>query len=132
MMINDGLLNAIMSKWSKIFKFEFLKILSLKSKIFKFISCLMSNPCPLDHSQSHNVQVHICSFLTGVSITSVFFKISTLGLIPGYKTRIKEVVDISFSSSQRAEEILNKISNNINKTYTGLTSVLQGFQKCIA
>ena len=34
--------------------------------------------------------------------------------------------------TQRAEEILNKISNNINKTYTGLISVLQGFQKCIA
>ena len=35
-------------------------------------------------------------------------------------------------STQRAEEILNKISNNINKTSTGLISVLQGFQKCIA
>jgi len=34
--------------------------------------------------------------------------------------------------AQRAEEILNKISNNINKTYAGLISVLQGFQKCIA
>ena len=37
-----------------------------------------------------------------------------------------------FYRSQRAEEILNKISNNINKIYTGLISVLQGFQKCIA
>ena len=36
------------------------------------------------------------------------------------------------SHSQRVEEILNKISNNINKTYTGLISVLQGFKKCIA
>ena len=34
--------------------------------------------------------------------------------------------------TQRAEENLNKISNNINKTYTGLTSMLQGFHKCIA
>ena len=34
--------------------------------------------------------------------------------------------------SQRAEAILNKISNNINKTYIGLISVLQGFQKWIA
>ena len=34
--------------------------------------------------------------------------------------------------SQRAEAILNKIPNNISKTYTGLISVLQGFQKCIA
>ena len=34
--------------------------------------------------------------------------------------------------TQRAEAILNKISNNINKTHTGLISVLKGFQKCIA
>ena len=34
--------------------------------------------------------------------------------------------------TQRAEAILNKFSNNINKTHTGLISVLQGFQKCIA
>ena len=34
--------------------------------------------------------------------------------------------------TQRAEEILNNISNNINNTYTWLISVLQGFQKCIA
>ena len=34
--------------------------------------------------------------------------------------------------TQKAEAILNKISNNINKTYIGLISVLQGFQKCIA
>ena len=66
MMINDGLLNAIMSEWSKIFKFEFLKIPSFKSKNSKFNSFLMSHPCPLDHSHSHNIQVHICSFLTGV------------------------------------------------------------------
>ena len=36
------------------------------------------------------------------------------------------------SRPQRAEAILNKITNNINKTYTGLINVLQGFQKCIA
>ena len=35
-------------------------------------------------------------------------------------------------NTQRAEAILNKISNSINKTYTGLISVLQGLQKCIA
>ena len=34
--------------------------------------------------------------------------------------------------TQRAEAILNNFSNNINKTHTGLISVLQGFQKCIA
>ena len=34
--------------------------------------------------------------------------------------------------TQRAEAILNKSSNNINKTYNGLISELQGFQKCIA
>ena len=33
---------------------------------------------------------------------------------------------------QWAEAILNKISNIINITYTGLISVLQGLQKCIA
>ena len=33
---------------------------------------------------------------------------------------------------QRAEAILNKISNIINKIYIGLISLLQGFQKCIA
>ena len=38
----------------------------------------------------------------------------------------------SISFTQRAEAILNKISNNINEIYTGLISVLQGFQKCIA
>ena len=36
------------------------------------------------------------------------------------------------STSQRARAILNKISNIINKIHTGLISVLQGFQKCIA
>ena len=36
-----------------------------------------------------------------------------------------------FQTSQRAETVLDKISNNINKTYTGLISVLQGFQKCV-
>ena len=36
------------------------------------------------------------------------------------------------TDTQRAKEILNKISNNINKTYTGLISFLQEFQKCIA
>ena len=40
--------------------------------------------------------------------------------------------NLNTTRAQRAEEILNKISNNINKTYTGLISVLQGFQKCIA
>ena len=34
--------------------------------------------------------------------------------------------------TQRAEEILNNIWNNINKTFTRLISVLHGFQKCIA
>ena len=34
--------------------------------------------------------------------------------------------------AQRAEAILNKISNNSNKAYTGLINVLQGFQKSIA
>ena len=33
---------------------------------------------------------------------------------------------------RRAEANLDKISNNINKTHTGLISVLQGFQKCVA
>ena len=36
------------------------------------------------------------------------------------------------SSSQRAAAISNNVSNNIKKTHTGLISVLQGFQKCIA
>ena len=36
------------------------------------------------------------------------------------------------SKTQRAEAILNKISYNINKTHTGLISVIQGFQKYIA
>ena len=40
--------------------------------------------------------------------------------------------NITILPSQRAEAILNKSSNNINKTYTVLISVLQGFQKCIA
>ena len=40
--------------------------------------------------------------------------------------------NMSREEAQRAEAKLNKISNNINKTYTGLISVLQGFQKCIA
>ena len=31
------------------------------------------------------------------------------------------------SKAQRVEAKLNKISNNINKTYTGLISLLQGF-----
>ena len=39
---------------------------------------------------------------------------------------------VSITLPQRAEVILNKISNNINKTYSGLISVLQEFQKCIA
>ena len=42
------------------------------------------------------------------------------------------VVNVVFSSDQRAEAILNKISNNINKTHTGLISVVQEFQICIA
>ena len=39
---------------------------------------------------------------------------------------------LCYNQTQRAKAILNKISNIINKTYTGLISVLQGFQKCIA
>ena len=35
-------------------------------------------------------------------------------------------------SSQRAEAILNKISDKIDKTHTELFSALRGFQKCIA
>ena len=44
------------------------------------------------------------------------------------------LIDISPETyeAQRAEAILNQISNNINKTYIRLISVLQGFQKCIA
>ena len=34
--------------------------------------------------------------------------------------------------TKRDEAILNKISNFINKTYSGLNSMLQGFQKRIA
>ena len=34
--------------------------------------------------------------------------------------------------TQRTEAILNKISNNIKNSCTGLISVLQGFRKCIA
>jgi len=34
--------------------------------------------------------------------------------------------------TQRAEEILNGISNIIKGTYTGLISVLLGFRKCVA
>ena len=37
---------------------------------------------------------------------------------------------VPLSEAQRAEAILNKISNNINKTLTGLINVLQGFHKC--
>ena len=36
------------------------------------------------------------------------------------------------SLTQMAEEILNKISNSIKKTFTGLISVSREFQKCIA
>ena len=39
---------------------------------------------------------------------------------------------LTASQAQRAEAILNKISYNINKTHTGLISVIQGFQKYIA
>ena len=39
---------------------------------------------------------------------------------------------LCYNQTQRAKAILNKISNIINKTYTGLISVLQGFQKYIA
>ena len=45
---------------------------------------------------------------------------------------LKQLSGLKIDRSQRAEAKLNKISNNINKTYTGLISVLQGFQKCIA
>ena len=34
--------------------------------------------------------------------------------------------------SQCPEIDFNKVSNTIHKTYIGLTSMLQGFQKCIA
>ena len=36
------------------------------------------------------------------------------------------------TDTQRAEEILDKISDNINKTYAGFISFLQKFQKCFA
>ena len=41
-------------------------------------------------------------------------------------------VDHRNTRTQRAEAILNKISDKINKTHTGLISVVQGFQKGIA
>ena len=41
-------------------------------------------------------------------------------------------LDLSKYKNKWAEVILNKISNIINKTHTGLISVLQGFQKYIA
>ena len=54
----------------------------------------------------------------------------------GFRANLKKQKSFSIcfdqSCSQRAEGTLNKISNNISKTYTGLISVLQGFQKCIA
>ena len=37
-----------------------------------------------------------------------------------------------YSFTQCPEINFNKTSNNIHKTYMGLTSMLQGFQKCIA
>ena len=36
-----------------------------------------------------------------------------------------------FNMLQWAEAILNEISNNINKNYTGLISALEGFKNCI-
>ena len=47
------------------------------------------------------------------------------------KTKSKSKRKETVRKTKRAEEILNKISNNNNKTYIGLISVLQGFQKCI-
>ena len=38
---------------------------------------------------------------------------------------------ISIHDSQKAEAILNKVPNNINKTYTGFISVLQGFKNIL-
>ena len=40
--------------------------------------------------------------------------------------------EILRNGAQRPEAILNRISNIINKTHTGLISVLLGFQKYIA
>ena len=51
------------------------------------------------------------------------------------RTAAKSSLPILFENSllpHRAQATLSKISNNINKTYTGLISVLQVFQKCIA
>ena len=39
---------------------------------------------------------------------------------------------LSYINSQCPEINSNKILNNIHKNYIGLTSILQGFQKCIA
>ena len=48
------------------FFIKFLKIPSLKSNYFTFITLLMSNMCPSDQSHRRNLQLHIYSFLTGV------------------------------------------------------------------
>ena len=37
-----------------------------------------------------------------------------------------------YSMSQKADAVFDKILGTINKTYPGLISILQGFQKCIA
>ena len=50
---------------------------------------------------------------------------------PGAQTN-KSICCKSFLISQCPEVDFNKISNSIHKTYIGLTSMLQGFQKCIA
>ena len=44
----------------------------------------------------------------------------------------KAIKNLPSKPPQRAEAILNKISYNVNKTHTGLISVIQGFQKYIA
>ena len=55
------------------------------------------------------------------------------GSILGLSIDVEFVSKFSFKcGSQRAETILNKFSNIINKIHTGLISVLQGFQKYIA
>ena len=61
----------------------------------------------------------------------------TMGTIKGTHPPIAKIfwgliICIFGRASQKAEAILNIFSNNINKTNTGLISVLQGFQKCIA
>ena len=51
--------NVISSKMGSNFKVKFLKIPSLKSKNFCFMTLLMQNPCPTCHSDTCNLQVYI-------------------------------------------------------------------------